>query len=78
MRAESARFTQSPSTAPIRTSEFFMAERRALRLFNGEEKAVAAWSWLPLWRPQRKDPGCVVGEQRQVRRTGERLSAAER
>ncbi|CAL9115535.1 unnamed protein product [Musa acuminata var. zebrina] len=83
MRAARARFTHSPSTAPIRTREFVIAERRALRRLDGEETA-AWWMWRPLWSLQRKEPGWVVGAQRQVRRTrpavveGERLSAAAR
>lgn len=78
MRAARARFTRSPSTVPMRTSEFVMAERRALRRFEGED--AAAWGeeerwwglplWKPLWRLHRNDPGCVVGEHMHVLRPG--------
>lgn len=74
MRAARARLTRSPSTVPIRTRELVMADRRALRRLEGDEnedpdppppnEAAAA----ALWRAQRKDPGCVVGEHMQVRR----------
>ncbi|KAG6494405.1 hypothetical protein ZIOFF_049430 [Zingiber officinale] len=68
-----ARFTHSPSTAPIRTSEFAIADRIALSLFDGEAAAEEA---SPFWRWQRKDPGWVEGEQRQVRQAGADRSAA--
>lgn len=65
--AASARFTRSPSTPRILTSEFVMADLRALRRFG--EYGAAAWEEeaKPLWRLQRKEPGCVVGEHMQVR-----------
>lgn len=72
MRAERARFTNSPSTAPIRISEFPIADLLALSLFDGEAAAAVEPSpsrrLRPLWRWHRKDPGWVEGEQRQVRR----------
>ena len=40
-------FTHSPSTLPILTSEFFIANLRMLSQFEGYE---SAW-WLPLWLP---------------------------
>jgi hypothetical protein len=65
IRAVNARLTHSPSTPPIRTSEFFIADLRMFSRFVGYDPA---W-WLPwlwwdefLWRLQRKDPGCDVGE----------------
>lgn len=76
MSAASARFTHSPSTAPIRTREFVIADRRALSLFDGEAAAGDPPPPLrPLWRWQRKDPGWVEGEQRQVRRAGAEAGA---
>lgn len=62
INAVRARFTHSPSTPPILTSEFFIAERRMmLRRFDGNEPDGGAW-WLFLWRLQRNEPGCDVGE----------------
>ena len=55
-----ARFTHSPSTPPILTSEFFIADRRMLSRFDGNEPVCALW--LFLWRLHRNEPGCVVGE----------------
>ena len=42
INAAKARFTRSPSTPPILTSEFVIADLRALRRF-GEYGAAAAW-----------------------------------
>ncbi|KAI0502213.1 hypothetical protein KFK09_017160 [Dendrobium nobile] len=58
----STRFTHSPFPGPIRKMEFVMADFRGL--INKEGEA--------LWRLHRKEPGWVVGEQRQVfRRSSE-------
>lgn len=62
IKAASALFTNSPSTAPIRTSEFVIAD---LLIFNGW---LEWYDWpslrlvVFLWRLQRNEPGCVVGE----------------
>lgn len=69
--AAKARFTRSPpSTPPILTTEFVIADLRALRRF-GEYGAVAAAGEREfpklLWRLHRNEPGWFVGEQRQVR-----------
>lgn len=65
-----ALFTHSPpSTVPIRTREFVIADLRIFRRF-GEYDTV----WLRLWRfaskflwkLHRNDPGCVVGEHKHV------------
>ena len=64
IKAVKALFTHSPSTPPIRTSEFFIADLRMLSRFceNG-----ALW-WLPLswpeflWRLHQNELGCDVGE----------------
>ncbi|KAG0464005.1 hypothetical protein HPP92_020074 [Vanilla planifolia] len=66
--AVSARFTHSPSTVPIRTSELVIADRRAFSRLDGEETECREES--PLWRLQRKDPGWLVGEHMQVFRGG--------
>ena len=64
IRAVRALLTQSPSTPPIRTSEFVIAD---LSMLSRLEGYGAAW-WLPLpweeflWRLHRNDPGCDVGE----------------
>ena len=58
MRAAKARFTISPSTPPILTSEFVIADLRALRRFceygTAEEEELAD---VFLCRLQRKEPG---------------------
>lgn len=64
IKAVNARLTQSPSTPPILTSEFVIAD---LRMFKPlDEYADDAWWWplLPdfLCRLHRKEPGWVVGE----------------
>lgn len=71
MRAASALLTHSPSTVPIRTSEFVIADRRAFSRFDGEDtewwwRWPQPWAAKPLWRLQRKEPGWVVGEHMQV------------
>ncbi|KAL5988115.1 hypothetical protein ACLOJK_035878 [Asimina triloba] len=67
--ADRARFTQSPpSTVPILTSEFVIADRRAFKRFDGEETARLPEEARFLWKLHRKEPGCVVGEHMQVRR----------
>nr|KYP46780.1 hypothetical protein KK1_031624 [Cajanus cajan] len=63
INAVRARFTHSPSTPPILTSEFFIADRRMLSRFDGNEPDGAWWF---LWRLQRNEPGCVVGEHMHV------------
>ena len=60
-----ARFTHSPSTPPILTSEFFIADRRMLSRFDGNEPVCAFWL-LFLWRLHRNEPGCVVGEHMHI------------
>ncbi|XXG52043.1 hypothetical protein AAC387_Pa03g0463 [Persea americana] len=67
IRAAKALFTRSPSTVPIRTSEFVIADLRALRRLDGEDKLLWLPTEKPLWRLQRNEPGCVVGEHMQVR-----------
>lgn len=67
--------TNSPSTVPIRTSEFVIADRLALSRFEGDEIAAVGRLYMPLWRLQRKEPGWVVGEHMQVlRRLGADIS----
>lgn len=71
INAANALFTRSPSTVPILTSEFVIAD---LRAYNLCEWYDAILSWLPLpflvleflCKLHRNDPGCVVGEQRHV------------
>ena len=60
INAAKARFTRSPSTPPILTREFVIADLRAFNLL-GE---YAAWGCetVPLWRLHRNEPGWVVGE----------------
>lgn len=63
IKAVNARFTHSPSTPPILTREFFIADLRMLSRFDGYE---SEW-WIEfeplfLWRLHRNEPGCVVGE----------------
>lgn len=64
INAVRARFTHSPSTPPILTSEFFIADRRILSRFEGNEPAGACW--LFLWRLHRNEPGWLVGEHMHV------------
>ncbi|CAN6583706.1 unnamed protein product [Malus baccata var. baccata] len=52
IKAVKARFTHSPSTPLIRTSEFVIADLRIFNLFDGKDP--------------RNDPGCDVGEHIQV------------
>ncbi|KAJ1436989.1 hypothetical protein SESBI_03825 [Sesbania bispinosa] len=63
--AARALFTSSPSTPRILTSEFVIADLRALSRFD-EYGATEREPEL-LWRLQRNEPGCVVGEHVQVR-----------
>ncbi|TKY73039.1 hypothetical protein E2542_SST01786 [Spatholobus suberectus] len=62
--AARALFTRSPSTPRILTSEFVIADRRALSRFGAYCGGGAAEF---LWRLHRNEPGCVVGEHMQVR-----------
>lgn len=72
IKAAKARFTKSPSTVPIRTSEFFIADLWMVKFFN--EHAIecdgdccCGGALLKfLCKLHRKDPGCVVGEHKQV------------
>lgn len=64
MRAANALFTKSPSTVPIRTSEFVIADLRAFNRLEGYE--TEWWLLKFLWRLQRKEPGWFVGEHRHV------------
>lgn len=69
IKVVNARFTNSPSTPPIRTIEFAMADLHIFNLVEGNDDDV--WLWPPLletflWRLHRNDPGCVVGEHIQV------------
>lgn len=68
MRVAKARFTRSPSTPPILTSEFVIADLRALRRFceYGADE-VDTCEPNPLCRLHRKEPGCDVGEHIHVR-----------
>jgi hypothetical protein len=68
IRADKARFTKSPpSTPPILTSEFVIADLRRLRWYDA---VFCWWPWSPprvakgeaLCREHRNEPGCVVGE----------------
>lgn len=56
IRAASALFTRSPSTPPILTSEFVIADLRAFSRF-GAYPALALGDPQPLWRLQRNEPG---------------------
>ena len=58
MRAVRALFTHSPSTPPILTSEFVMADLLALRWECVVEEELLVF----LWRLQRNEPGWLVGE----------------
>lgn len=62
--AAKALFTRSPSTPRILTSEFVIAERRALSRFDAYCGGDGGGA---LWRLHRNEPGCVVGEHMQVR-----------
>lgn len=64
IKAAKARFTKSPSTPPILTNEFVMADRRAFSLFG--EYGTACCEPNPLCKLHRNEPGCVVGEHIQV------------
>lgn len=57
-----ALFTHSPSTPPILTREFFIADLRMLRRLEGHESVLLLLFPVCLWRLQRNDPGCDVGE----------------
>lgn len=60
IRAAKARFTRSPSTPPILTREFVIADLRAFNLLG--EYGAGGCEIIPLWRLQRNEPGWVVGE----------------
>lgn len=66
INAESARFTSSPSTVPIRTREFVIADLRAFSLFDwygaAEPCRLCCAPKLFLCKLHRKEPGCVDGE----------------
>lgn len=63
INAVKALFTHSPSTPPIRTSEFFIADLRMLRRVEGYESALLLLLFpLFLWRLHRNEPGWFVGE----------------
>jgi len=64
IKAANARFTKSPSTPPILTSEFVMADRRAFSLFG--EYGTAGCEPNPLCKLHLNEPGWVVGEHIQV------------
>lgn len=64
MRAAKARFTKSPSTVPIRTREFVIADLRAFNRFG--EYEIDGLLVAFLCKLQRNEPGCVVGEHRHV------------
>lgn len=64
IKAAKARFTKSPSTPPILTSEFVMADRRAFSLCG--EYGTAGCEPNPLCKLHLNEPGCVVGEHIQV------------
>lgn len=66
MSADKALFTKSPSTPPILTSEFVIADLRAFNLFDwyGPPEPALALAFLCIL--QRNEPGCVVGEHRHV------------
>lgn len=66
INAARALFTKSPSTVPILTSEFVIADLRAFSLFDGYDD-VPAWLGEFLWRPHRNEPGWFVGEHIHVR-----------
>lgn len=66
IRAVRARFTQSPSTVPIRTSEFVIADRRRLSR-PGEHEAEWESREAFLCIEQRNEPGWLVGEHIHVR-----------
>lgn len=62
IRAVKALFTQSPSTVPILTSEFVIADRRRFNLI-GEHVVEDLLLFLPFrWYEHLKDPGWFVGE----------------
>lgn len=68
IKAASALFTKSPSTVPIRTSEFVIADLLIFNWWLEWYGDVLDWPLLRLvvvflWRLQRNEPGCVVGEQ---------------
>lgn len=69
MWIDRALFTnKSPSTVPILTSEFFIADLRIYKCLL--ERYGVVWPWLlccaPLWRLHLNEPGWVVGEHMQV------------
>lgn len=69
MRAARDRRTHSPSTAPIRTSEFVIADGRAFSRIDSDEDddaTAVARPPIPLWSLQRNEPGWVVGEHMHI------------
>lgn len=62
INAVKALFTHSPSTPPILTSEFFIADLRMLSRVEGYESALVLWLPTFLWRLHLKEPGWFVGE----------------
>jgi hypothetical protein len=67
IKADKARFTRSPSTPPILTSEFVIADLRAFSLFceyGAEEDEECEPN--PLCKLHRNEPGWFVGEHIQV------------
>ena len=69
INADNALFTKSPSTPPILTSEFVIADLRAFNRFDWyappEPEPAPVFAFLCIL--QRNEPGCVVGEHRHVR-----------
>ncbi|KAF2310537.1 hypothetical protein GH714_013892 [Hevea brasiliensis] len=66
IKADKALLTKSPSTPQILTNELVIADLRAFKRVLGEQLGAECELFMFLWRLQRKDPGCVVGEHIQV------------
>lgn len=64
IKVANALLTKSPSTVPIRTREFVIADLRAFSRWFDEYETD--WLLVFLWRLHRNEPGCVLGEHRQV------------
>lgn len=64
IRAAKARFTKSPSTDQIRTSEFVIADLRAFNRLGEYEIEGVFFTFLCILHLN--EPGCVVGEHKHV------------
>lgn len=63
INAAKALLTKSPSTVPIRTREFVIADLLAFKRFEGND---VVWLFKFLWKLHRNEPGWFVGEHMHV------------